>query len=404
MKKLMLTAIILMAILLASCNLDSNQGVFQMAHNATHKTEYDIIDVFGAYNDGTEKLLINRDGDIWSVWVDDTGIKQEQILDLTKETMHPVYVTHDGTLYYAYAVKDGNTVTTDIRFGSVLVSDIDESFSYADESHLIPGGLNELGVTSFWSTNLNLDECLIVYGTDKETNYCKITDKRTASSLSLSGKVNLTTNLEDIDTRAATIFGTDALFVYYEDSDLENTPDKLAVIRVDGTSPEAVTLGVDEDNIPMGYDGGYFITFDGDLYQFNTSENGYGRISGFVSDLRYRINHRLVLSNEGNRAVGFIYRNGVYVRENTADNVRPRVLSIDNNDNDIISASYIGHRTAQDGDDWYLFATQNNSFIILEVGPGTLNDEGTRYNYTVSDSMLQSYEPQIHGQLSAYIN
>ena len=401
MKKLMLTAIILMAILLASCNLDSNQGVFQMAHNATHKTEYDIIDVFGAYNDGTEKLLINRDGDIWSVWVDDTGIKQEQILDLTKETMHPVYVTHDGTLYYAYAVKDGNTVTTDIRFGSVLVSDIDESFSYADESHLIPGGLNELGVTSFWSTNLNLDECLIIYKTGDATHYKKITGKNTAT-FTLEASTELAPRY-----KGALAFGTDALYAYYEDSDLADTPDDLIIMDASGTYV-VDNLGVDEDNIPMGYDDGYFITMDGDLYRFDSSSETHSEVidRGFVSDLRYRIGNRLIVSNEDDeRAVGFIYRNGIYVRENDQyDETHPQILSINDHDNDIMCASYIGKRVKPSTEiDQYLFATQDNGFIVLSVGQGTLNDQHDRYSYS-SDYEIESYEPEDHGQLSEYIN
>ena len=407
MKKINMLLITLIMILLASCNLDSNQGVLQMAYNATHKTGYTITDVYGTYDNGT-KVLMNRDHDLWYATTEGNELRQVKVKDLTRSMVTPIFINESGTLFYAYR-EDSRS---EFRFGSASIEEISsESFSFID--NLNEEGAELQGITKFYSTNLNLDECLIVYGTDKETNYCKITDKRTASSLSLSGEVGLT-NLKDhagnaIDTRAATIFGTDALFVYYEDSDLENTPDKLAVIRVDGTSPEAVTLGVDEDNIPMGYDGGYFITFDGDLYQFNDqSNNGYDRIGGFVSDLRYRINHRLVLSNDDqDRNVGFMYRNGVYVREVNDNNVRPRILSIDNNDNDIISTSYIGHTETTKGEetyDRYLYATQNNSFIILEVGPGTLNSSGSnpRYEYQVDDSMLQQYNPHVHGDISQY--
>ena len=394
MKKINMLLITLIMILLSSCNLDSNQGVLQMAYNATHKTGYTITDVYGTYDNGT-KVLMNRDHDLWYATTEGNELRQVKVKDLTRSMVTPIFINESGNS------------RSEFRFGSASIEEImSENFSFID--NLNEEGAELQGITKFYSTNLNLDECLIVYGTDKETYYCKITDKRTASSLSFSGKVNLTTNLEDIDTRAATIFGTDALFVYYEDSDLENTPDKLAVIRVDGTSPEAVTLGVDEDNIPMGYDGGYFITFDGDLYQFSESNNGYDRIGGFVSDLRYRINHRLVLANDDpDRNVGFMYRNGVYVREVNDNNVRPRILSIDNNDNDIISTSYIGHTETTKGEetyDRYLYATQNNSFIILEVGPGTLNSSGSnpRYEYQVDDSMLQQYNPRVHGDISQY--
>ena len=402
MKKINMLLITLIMILLSSCNLDSNQGVLQMAYNATHKTGYTITDVYGTYESGT-KVLMNRDHDLWYATTEGNELRQVKVKDLTRSMVSPIFINESGTLFYAYR-EDSRS---EFRFGSASIEKIEsESFSFIDNLNQDSAELQ--GITKFYSTNLNLDECLIVYGTDKETNYCKITDKRTASSLSLSDSVNLTTNLKDIDTRAATIFGTDALFVYYEDSDLENTPDKLAVIRVDGSSAEAVTLGVDEDNIPMGYDGEYFITFDGDLYQFSESNNGYDRIGGFVSDLRYRINHRLVLSNDDpDRNVGFMYRNGVYVREVNDNNVRPRILSIDNNDNDIISTSYIGRTETTKGEetyDRYLYATQNNSFIILEVGPGTLNSSGSnpRYEYQVDDSMLQQYNPRVHGEISQY--
>ena len=56
MKKITVISIILITALLASCNLDSNQGVMQMAFNATHKTSYTIIDVYGAYDNGTKAL------------------------------------------------------------------------------------------------------------------------------------------------------------------------------------------------------------------------------------------------------------------------------------------------------------------------------------------------------------
>ena len=395
MKKINMLLITLIMILLASCNLDSNQGVLQMAYNATHKTGYTITDVYGTYDNGT-KVLMNRDHDLWYATTEGNELRQVKVKDLTRSMVTPIFINESGTLFYAYR-EDSRS---EFRFGSASIEDISsENFSFIDNLNQEDAELQ--GITKFYSTNLNLDECLIVYGTDKETYYCKITDKRTASSLSLSGEVG-PTNLKDhagnaIDTRAATIFGTDALFVYYEDSDLENTPDKLAVIRVDdsGSSAEAVTLGVDEDNIPMGYDGGYFITFDGDLYQFSDSNNGYDRIGGFVSDLRYRINHRLVLSNDDpDRNVGFMYRNGVYVREVNDNNVRPRILSIDNNDNDIISTTYIGKRAGTA--DRYLYATQNNSFIIVELG--SLNEDNRYTTYSVS-----AYSPLTHGQLAEYL-
>ena len=403
MKKITVISIILITALLASCNLDSNQGVMQMAFNATHKTSYTIIDVYGAYDNGT-KILMNRDGDLWYAETVDNNIVQHKVKDLTQDSVTPIFINSDGTLFYAYRPERKEAFS----FGSANINEIaDENFDFS--KHLTESAELE-NITKFDPVNLNLDECLIIWGTDDATYYSKIENKASVSSFSLSSVplVDITSFTgRNIDSRGVIIFGTDALFTYYEDSDLENTPDQLAVIRIVDGQPEAITLGVDTDNIPMGYDNGYFITFDGDLYQFDRDQNnGYRRIRGFASDLRYRINHRLVLANDdSSRTVGFIYRNGVYVRENDGNNTLPRIISINNNDNDIICSSYIGRTTHMKGDvsyDRYLFATQNNSFIILEVGPGTLNADGTRYNYTVDDSMLQAYNPRVHGQITEY--
>ncbi len=410
MKKTALLFITLTAILFASCNLDSNQGVFQMAYNATHKTNYTIIDVYGAY-DNNSKLLLNRDGDLWYAETDGNELRQYKVKDLTQGAMTPIFINGEGTLFYAYRPDHYGAFS----FGAASIEEIQQDgFDYSQ--HLITDSSLE-NITKFDSVNLDLDNCLIVWGREGETYYTKIENKASVGSFSLSSYVDLsnvsTASGTAVDTKGAMIFGTDALYVYYEDSDLENTPDQLAIMHIDGSNVEAITLSVDDDNRPMGYDNGYFITFDGDLYRFDReADNGYSRIRGFVSDLRYRTNHRLVLATDDtDRAVGFIYRNGVYVRENRPNNdaeyLDPRILSIDNNDNDIICASYIGRTEYTDSSDItydrYLFATQNNDFIILEVGPGTLNDAGSRFEYDVDDSMLQTYTPRVHGSLSEYI-
>ena len=94
MRRPCLIIITLMAVL-SSCNLDSGQGVFQMAHNATKKTEYTITDVYGSYDDnGTMKLLISRDGDLWATWSEagDREMRAEKLLELTRSTMRPIFV------------------------------------------------------------------------------------------------------------------------------------------------------------------------------------------------------------------------------------------------------------------------------------------------------------------------
>ena len=382
---------------LTSCNLDSGQGVFQMAHNATKKTEYTITDVYGSYDDnGTAKLLVSRDGDLWSTWSEqgDSEMRAEKLMELTLSTMRPIFVNGSGTLFYAY--KE-NMTDEAYRFASVSLSTIAEEesgngFDYKSEGTVLTPSFGE-NVTKFSSINLDLDTCQIIYGSGSGTYYGKIENKAAAENLDI-------TTIGTVD-RAAIVFGDNAIYSYYEDSDMENAPDDLIITRFNGTAAETIdSMSVDEDNIPMGYDpdGGYFITFDGDLYQFDSSadnSNGYTRIDGgFVSDLRYRTGHHMVLSTEeGERQVAFIYRNGIYVNEPGSDTA-PRMLSIDNNDNDIISTTYIG-KSAGDADR-YLYATQNNSFIIVELG--SLNEDNRYTTYSVS-----SYSPLTHGQLSEYL-
>lgn len=397
MRRPCLIIITLMAVL-SSCNLDSGQGVFQMAHNATKKTEYTITDVYGSYDDnGTMKLLISRDGDLWATWSEagDREMRAEKLLELTRSTMRPIFVNGSGTLFYAYKenMTDDAYLFASVPLATIAEAEAGDGFDYRSGGEALTPSFQGGTVTKFSSINLDLDTCQIIYGSGSQTYYGKIENKGEAEELAI-------TTIGTVD-RASIVFGNDAVYSYYEDSDMESAPDDLIITRFSGTAAETIdTISVDEDNIPMGYDpdGGYFITFDGDLYQFDSSadnNSGYTRVDGgFVSDLRYRTGHRMILSTEeGERHVAFIYRNGIYVNEPGLDTA-PRMLSIDNNDNDIISTTYIGKRAGTA--DRYLYATQNNSFIIVELG--SLNEDNRYTTYSVS-----AYSPLTHGQLAEYL-
>ena len=397
MRKPCLIIITLMAVL-SSCNLDSGQGVFQMAHNATKKTEYTITDVYGSYDDnGTMKLLISRDGDLWATWSEagDREMRAEKLLELTRSTMRPIFVNGSGTLFYAYKenMTDDAYLFASVPLATIAEAEAGDGFDYRSGGESLTPSFQGGTVTKFSSINLDLDTCQIIYGSGSQTYYGKIENKGEAEELAI-------TTIGTVD-RASIVFGNDAVYSYYEDSDMESAPDDLIITRFNGTAAETIdTISVDEDNIPMGYDpdGDYFITFDGDLYQFDSSadnNSGYTRVDGgFVSDLRYRTGHRMILSTEeGERHVAFIYRNGIYVNEPGLDTA-PRMLSIDNNDNDIISTTYIGKRAGTA--DRYLYATQNNSFIIVELG--SLNEDNRYTTYSVS-----AYSPLTHGQLAEYL-
>ena len=396
------------AIALSSCNLDSGQGVFQMAHNATKKTSYTITDVYGHFtDDGVTKLLISRDGDLWTTWTDDQGrLRGEKVKELTGGTMSPIFINESGELFYAYkeSRKDSEYRFASVAYETLVSEEEKDSFDYLTEGTAATPSFSDGPVTKFSSICFDLDTCQIIYGTASGTFYGKIENKSSASSLDVatSGSVD----------RASIVFGNDAVYSYYEDSDMEATPDDLLITRFSSSSSNTIDrISVDEDNIPMGYDadGGYFITFDGDLYRFDQSaDNGFRRVDGgFVSDLRYRTRHTLILSTEsGERQVGFIYRNGIYVNEvdsmypDAKFTTAPRMLSIDNNDNDVISTAYIGKTSYEDETygtvDRYLYATQNNSFIILELNQLNSSNRYTHYSMT-------AYEPSRHGQLENYI-
>ena len=128
MKKINMLLITLIMILLASCNLDSNQGVLQMAYNATHKTGYTITDVYGTYDNGT-KVLMNRDHDLWYATTEGNELKQVKVKDLTRSMVTPIFINESGTLFYAYR-EDSRS---EFRFGSASIEEISsENFSFID--------------------------------------------------------------------------------------------------------------------------------------------------------------------------------------------------------------------------------------------------------------------------------
>ncbi len=403
MRKAAFITTIMIIIAFSACNIDSGSGVLQMAHNATEKTDFTISDVYGYCEiDDEMMLIISRDNDLWAtngLSGDDDSIK---ILDLTQGTMSPILVTDNGTLYYTYKeeIDDLNYKFAYVDINEIIEAEKDENgdgFNYLQDGTPFTPNLEVSNVTKFNSFNMDLKTTQIIYGNDTSTYYAKIEDRNGISGSDL----NIVTYGE-VD-RASIVFGDNAVYSFYDDSDLPNaSTDQIIVQKFDGRNVSVknnTDLTASRYYVPMGYDDGLFITFNGYLYMFEEDEDkdGYADITrlsrGFVSDLKYRVGHRLILSTEDDfrdddgdyRIVGFVYRNGIYYRssavEENYENPRGVILSINDNDNDVICTSYIGMRERSEYY-YYLYATQNNSFILLEISKAT-RDNGRPEDYAM---------------------
>ena len=94
MKKALLL-ILTVLILISSCNLDSGQGVFQQAFNASKKNYEMIQTVLGTTGDNNIILYANRD-----VYEFD-GTKMTKIAEVSNELYFPIFVEGDR-FYFAY--------------------------------------------------------------------------------------------------------------------------------------------------------------------------------------------------------------------------------------------------------------------------------------------------------------
>ena len=96
MKKAIL--IILSVLMLLSCNLDSGQGVFQQAFNATKKNYEMIQAVLGV---AENKIIFQANKDLYSF----DGVKTEKIAEISSQKYFAIFA-HNDKIYFADQLTD----------------------------------------------------------------------------------------------------------------------------------------------------------------------------------------------------------------------------------------------------------------------------------------------------------
>ena len=390
MKTRILTAAIAVLIVLASCNLDSGQGVFQQAFNATKNNYARIETVLGT--DENSNIIMVADGDLYRF----TGSATEKIIDLTKYNSNNSgivpFAAKDGNVYFIHNTEDGV---------KMFYTAIDEIYGVADpDSNLLlniaaqeGNAVNLSGISnpSFISspTIFNLDEIQFLYKTaDNDTTYYGSVD-----FASISGNTITATGGAEVPEYSR-IIGDGTLRAYSNDSDVGYTDSNKLIIIDTNTEIEVTANNNNEyDDVIMGSDGYFAVDYEGDLMKINSSEQKLTTVdSSFAEDLIYRQNNFMPVYDDtaSGKYIGYLYECGIYVHETSRtseENYRPSLLQI-SDDNDLITSAWIGK-----SGDKYLMATQENGFWIVEV---------TGSGETLKGSIHQ-YRPDTDGELSGYI-
>ena len=390
MKTRILTAAIAVLIVLASCNLDSGQGVFQQAFNATKNNYARIETVLGTDEDSN--IIMVADGDLYRF----TGSATEKIIDLTKYNSNNSgivpFAAKDGNVYFIHNTEDG------VKMFYTAIYEIDGK---ADpEANLLlniagEGGnavtLSGISYPSFISspTIFNLDEIQFLYKVDgDEKMYYGSVD-----FASING--NAITAIPGPEVpEYSRIIGNRILRAYSNDSDA-GYPDSNKLIIIESSTTIDVTSNNNNeyDDVIMGSDGHFAVDYEGDLMKINSDDNNLTTVdSSFAEDLIYRENNFMPVyaDTETEKYIGYLYECGIYVHETSRtneENYRPSLLQI-SDDNDLITSAWIGK-----SGDKYLMATQENGFWIVEVTGNGAALKGS----------IHQYRPDTDGALSEYI-
>lgn len=388
MKTRILTAAIAVLIVLASCNLDSGQGVFQQAFNATKNNYARIETVLGT--DENSNIIMVADGDLYRF----TGSATEKIIDLTKYNSNNSgivpFAAKDGNVYFIHNTEDG------VKMFYTAIDEIDGVADPDSNLLLTIAGKPENAVTlsdisnpSFISspTIFNLDEIQFLYKVDgdEKMHYGSV------DFASISGNTITATGGTEVPEYSR-IIGDGILRAYSNDSDV-GYPDSNKLIIIDSSTTIDVTTNNNNeyDDVIMGSDGHFAVDYEGDLMKINSGDNTLTTVdSSFAEDLIYRQNNFMPVYTDTDKYIGYLYECGIYVHETSKtseENYRPSLLQI-SDDNDLITSAWIGK-----SGDKYLMATQENGFWIVEV---------TGSGETLKGSIHQ-YRPDTDGELSAYI-
>ena len=422
MKKAVLL-ILTILILISSCNLDSGQGVFQQAFNASKKNYEMIQTVLGTTGDNNIILYANRD-----VYEFD-GTKMTKIAEVSNELYFPIFVEEDR-FYFAYKNTEAfrtryfpeSDAEADGYFRFFQVSEnqlsttegITDTTLIENQEVTVSGADN---ITAFSVTIQDLEHIQVLFSLagdneDKSdpneytTNY-GIIDRNSISASSFT-----ISNIDNNIPATAGIIGLYGLRVFQDDSEMadgqaylkdrnsffyKNSPsESFTEIDCNWRRPNTV----DTDEVIMGYDGEYVIDLQGYVYRLDPSaDRKRVRISSVnAPDLIYRRNNLMMVYEDSYAGsdfkMGYLYEEGIYINDSAQEN--PYILRI-SDDNDLLTAGWIG----DNGNGKYLFATQENGFWIIELGEKDSNNrfKGSIHQYQEKNRFGETQD----GPLSDYL-
>ena len=387
MKKAVLL-ILTILILISSCNLDSGQGVFQQAFNASKKNYEMIQTVLGTAGD---KIILYANRDVYEF----DGTKMTKIAEVSNELYFPIFVEEDR-FYFAYKNTEAfrtryfpeSDAEADGYFRFFQVSEnqlsttegITDTTLIENQEVTVSGADN---ITAFSVTIQDLEHIQVLFSLagdneDKSdpneytTNY-GIIDRNSISASSFT-----ISNIDNNIPATAGIIGLYGLRVFQDDSEMadgqaylrdrnsffyKNSPsESFTEIDCNWRRPNTV----DTDEVIMGYDGEYVIDLQGYVYRLDPSaDRKRVRISSVnAPDLIYRRNNLMMVYEDSYAGsdfkMGYLYEEGIYINDSAQEN--PYILRI-SDDNDLLTAGWIG----DNGNGKYLFATQENGFWIIEL-------------------------------------
>lgn len=421
MKKAVLL-ILTILILISSCNLDSGQGVFQQAFNASKKNYEMIQTVLGTAGD---KIILYANRDVYEF----DGTKMTKIAEVSNELYFPIFVEEDR-FYFAYKNTEAfrtryfpeSDAEADGYFRFFQVSEnqlsttegITDTTLIENQEVTISGADN---ITAFSVTIQDLEHIQVLFSLagdneDKSdpneytTNY-GIIDRNSISASSFT-----ISNIDNNIPATAGIIGLYGLRVFQDDSEMadgqaylkdrnsffyKNSPsESFTEIDCNWRRPNTV----DTDEVIMGYDGEYVIDLQGYVYRLDPSaDRKRVRISSVnAPDLIYRRNNLMMVYEDSYAGsdfkMGYLYEEGIYINDSAQEN--PYILRI-SDDNDLLTAGWIG----DNGNGKYLFATQENGFWIIELGEKDSNNrfKGSIHQYQEKNRFGETQD----GPLSDYL-
>ena len=422
MKKALLL-ILTVLILISSCNLDSGQGVFQQAFNASKKNYEMIQTVLGTAGD---KIILYANRDVYEF----DGTKMTKIAEVSNELYFPIFVEGDR-FYFAYKNTEAfrtryfpeSDAEADGYFRFFQVSEnqlsttegITDTTLIENQEVTVSGADN---ITAFSVTIQDLEHIQVLFSLagdneDKSdpneytTNY-GIIDRNSISASSFT-----ISNIDNNIPATAGIIGLYGLRVFQDDSEMadgqaylkdrnsffyKNSPsESFTEIDCNWRRPNTV----DTDEVIMGYDGEYVIDLQGYVYRLDPSaDRKRVRISSVnAPDLIYRRNNLMMVYEDSYAGsdfkMGYLYEEGIYINDSAQEN--PYILRI-SDDNDLLTAGWIG----DNGNGKYLFATQENGFWIIELGEKDSNNrfKGSIHQYQEKNRFGETQD----GPLSDYLH